>query len=196
MTDARWAARTEPLLPDRTSHATSDFRSPVTRILLASDGLTTVLLQALTQAALTPRVDGVETTPGRQVEAAARGLLALAADDECLVRRTCLVSRDGEVVSVNIVVARAGKDQRVDAAMRDRTRPIGFAFAAAGLPMSRRINRTGLTRWPQTPATHCAFKDYTLNAADKPWAYIRELFNPRVIPPGTRTEAATAGRRA
>ncbi|MFG2179863.1 hypothetical protein ACGFLS_14225 [Streptomyces abikoensis] len=172
------------------------FRSPVTRMLLASDGLTTVLLQALTQAHLTPWVDGVETTPGRHVESAARGLLALAADDECLVRRTRLATRAGEVVSVNVVVARAGADGRIDAAMRDRTRPIGFAFAAAGLPMNRRISRTGLTPWPQAPATRCAFKDYTLNAADRPWAYIRELFSPRVVPPETHTEEAAAATGA
>ncbi|MFE0045516.1 hypothetical protein [Streptomyces albireticuli] len=180
----------------------SGFRSPVTRILLASDGLTTVLLQALTQSALTPQVDGIEMTPGQHVEATARGLLRPATGDVCLVRRTRLVSRTGEVVSANTVTARAGQDARIDAAMRDRTRPIGFAFAAAGLPMDRRISRIGLTSWPQAPDTPCAFKAYTLNADDRPWAYIRELFSPRIVPPatrtepGTRTEAAAAGERA
>ncbi|PNE32203.1 hypothetical protein AF335_21045 [Streptomyces eurocidicus] len=174
----------------------SGFRSPVTRILLASDGLTTVLLQALTQSALTPEVDGIEMAPGQHVEATARGLLRLATGDVCLVRRTRLVSRTGEVVSVNIVTARAGQDARIDTAMRDRTRPIGFAFAAAGLPMNRQISRVGLTSWPQDPDMPCAFKAYTLNADDRPWTYIRELFSPRIVPPGMRTEAAAAGERA
>ncbi|MCA6092087.1 hypothetical protein LE181_07930 [Streptomyces sp. SCA3-4] len=174
----------------------SGFRSPVTRILLASDGLTTVLLQALTHSDLTPQVDGIEMTPGQHVETTARGLLRLATGDVCLVRRTRLVSRTGEVVSANIVTAQAGQDARIDAAMQDRTRPIGFAFAAAGLPMNRRISRIGLTSWPQAPDTSCAFKAYTLNGDDRPWAYIRELFSPRIVPPGVRSEAAAAGERA
>ncbi|RLV04565.1 hypothetical protein CTZ27_11660 [Streptomyces griseocarneus] len=172
------------------------FRSPVTRMLLASDGLTTVLLQALTQAVLTPRVDSIETMPGRHVKATARSALRLAEDDVCLVRRTRLVTRTGEVVSANIVVAPAGQDGRIDAAMRDRARPIGFAFAAAGLPMSRRVSQVGLAPWPQASATQCVFKAYTLNAADKPWAYICELFSPRIIPPEMQTDAAVVGERA
>ncbi len=178
------------------------FASPATRILLASDGLTTTLLQAAVGWPLAAQAHRIETVDGRGVSAAARFLLRAGERDRFLVRQTTLVLPSGEPVSKNTVVLRLGVDPRIDAVAADGSRPIGFALAEADLIRERRIVSAGAAHWPLTPGTpRCASKTYVLTARTPttvPVLCIQELFNPSFIsaaPAPARQSADSGGRR-
>ncbi|MGA5133627.1 hypothetical protein [Streptomyces blastmyceticus] len=177
------------------------FASPATRILLASDGLTTTLLQAAVGWPLAAQVHRIEAVDGRGVSAAARFLLCAGERDRFLVRQTTLVLPSGEPVSENTVVLRLGVDPRIDAVAADGSRPIGFALAEADLIHERRIVSAGAAHWPLAPGTpRCVSKTYVLTARTPtvPVLCIQELFNPSFIsaaPTPARQSADSGGRR-
>ncbi|MEU3176632.1 hypothetical protein, partial [Streptomyces sp. NPDC007000] len=93
------------------------FASARTRMLLASDGLTTVLLEAVVKASLHVRITQTARLSAHALDdSASRAALGLEAGRPCLLRRTRLVTPAGVPVSANVVVAAAGRDADVDAA--------------------------------------------------------------------------------
>ncbi|WP_141698550.1 hypothetical protein [Streptomyces lushanensis] len=166
----------------RLARAVSVFDSAATRMLLISDGLTTPLLQAALGAPLEARVTRLSTVPSGSVSPMVSALLDGAPPDQFLVRRTTLALPDGEAVSENTTVLRLGVDRRIDTVAADRTRPIGFALAEAGLLPQRRILHVGTARWPLArDPLRCAAKTYLLDMAAGPVMCIEELFNPSLI---------------
>jgi chorismate-pyruvate lyase len=158
------------------------FASPATRMLLASDGLTTPLLQAAARVTVRADVSDVARVPAEDVDVCVRERLDVRAGEPLLVRRTRLVAPGGDAVSDNVVVARADVDPRIDQAMRDRHTPFGFALADAGVHTVREMLYIGRAAWPRGGA--CACRVYLLWAVDGPMACIQELFNPELIPAG------------
>ncbi|MFW6691882.1 FAD-dependent monooxygenase [Streptomyces sp. MAR4 CNX-425] len=132
--------------------AVARFRSPLTRMLLGGDGLTTTLLESWAGSRL--RVGDVSLRFVRP-ERAPRGAAALlgaaaAADTDLLVRHSTLTDAHGRLWSWNQVVA--GPARAVDPAVRrcltDGSAPLGPALRAAGARLGRAVVRAGVTPWP------------------------------------------------
>lgn len=168
------------------------FASPVTRILLASEGLTTPLLQAASDGSLQARVLSLREVDAETLDPGVRVRLRLSGLEPCLVRRTRLVLDCGTTVSDNIVVARMGVDPRVDRVAGDAGRPLGFALADSGLVLQRRVHWVGRRRW--LDGGPCAGKAYTLHDADRPLVHIEELFSPQVVPADVRLRPFQQGQ--
>ncbi|MFK0203960.1 hypothetical protein [Streptomyces lavendulae] len=127
--------------------------------------------------------------PGTEVPAQARLLLDGAVGDRFWLRRTLLVMPSGEAVSDNTVVTRQGADPCVDAAVADRSRPIGPALSGAGLVGLRRVVRAGTAQWWRegSATVTCASKTYVLPTLrdGAPALYVRERFHPAYVPAAT-----------
>ncbi|MEU3148557.1 MULTISPECIES: hypothetical protein [unclassified Streptomyces] len=161
------------------------FASARTRMLLASDGLTTVLLEAVVKASLHVRITQTARLSAHALDdSASRAALGLEAGRPCLLRRTRLVTPAGVPVSANVVVAAAGRDADVDAAML-APRPLGYALAGRGSRLERRLLHVGRAAWPEAPDKPCASKTYVMCDAGGPLIFVREMFSPAYFPAGT-----------
>ncbi|MEU9237609.1 hypothetical protein [Streptomyces subrutilus] len=156
------------------------FSSPVTRMLLASEGLTTTLLQAAAGSRVRPEVVKVSAVPTAGLPALVRRVLRAEGVGRCLLRRTRLAAADGRPVSDNIVVARKGVDPRLDTVLHGPG-SIGLALRDAGFRLERRILHVGRGVWPGPGSLPCACKVYVLEAGG-PLVYVQELFHPQLVP--------------
>jgi hypothetical protein len=162
-------------------------------MLLANDGQTAPLLCAAALAPVRVVVADLAVLAAGALDERVRAALELAADQQCLVRRSQLTLPSGQVASDNEVVAPVGVDPRVDAAMRDEEALLGEALAAAGLRLERRLVEILVGVWPVDRAT-CAGKSYLLCRDGAPLVYIRELYSPVLFPTaGLVTPAQGAG---
>jgi 3-deoxy-D-arabino-heptulosonate 7-phosphate (DAHP) synthase class II len=156
------------------------FASPLTRMLLASShGLTTPVLEAALGTTLQVRVLRQDCVSVNQIHDGIAEDLRLVGGDQVVVRRACLVDPGMTLVSVNLVIAVLGAStatgiDRVDV-------PFGYSLIAAGVSQHRRNLRAGLARWPD--GRECVAKAYIVQLDDQPVCYIRECFNPSLIPP-------------
>ncbi|QEV06777.1 hypothetical protein [Streptomyces prasinus] len=168
--------------PDR---RITEFASSRTRMLLAGDGLTTVLLEAAARAPLHVRITHVARLSAHALDdLAPRTALELDAGRPCLLRRTRLVTPAGVPVSANVVVAAAGRDADVDAVM-PAPHPLGYALADRGRRLERRLLHVGRAAWPEAPDQICASKTYVMCHAGEPLVFVREMFSPAYFPAGT-----------
>lgn len=154
------------------------FEHPLTRMLLANDGYTTPALEAIVSSELHVLVL-------RQTDVAARWLPAVVAsalrvsDTDCaLVRRSRLITSDLTTVSVNFVVA--VREPAAASGVDDLHVPIGSGLATRGLTQRRQILHAGVRRWPD--GRRCAARAYVMALGDRPICYIRESFNPDIVP--------------
>lgn len=170
-------------------HDTAKFSSPITRMLLSSDGLTTTLLESFTglrahvSSAEHHRVSAEAAPPG------AADLLRVPPDGELLFRRSTMATVDGRPLSANQVVARTDIPG-TDRCLTDESAPLGFALHAAGTGFRRTVLDVGVREWDGTPPRPAAFKTYVLWHRDTPSVVISELFNPEII---SAEIATTAG---
>src|SRR5687768_9322564 len=81
------------------------FTDPGTRMLLAGEGLTTPVLEALLGTRLQVRVLRQDLVPVTDVPGEVAALLGLGSGGEALVRRSCLVDPELSPVSLNQVIA-------------------------------------------------------------------------------------------
>ncbi|MYS79261.1 hypothetical protein [Embleya scabrispora] len=171
------------------------FAYPDTRMLLASDGSTTVLLQAVAGPIRVVVREQYETA-GAGLPSDARAALRITPDSVALMRRSALYDEHGRCVSVNEVVAVCHQDPVLGPLVTDTTRPLGRNLVDVGL--RRRVLDTGLTVWPedrQAPAA--AYKTYILLDGDQPVLHINETFNPELIKPDLQPGTGdAAGSRA
>lgn len=159
---------------------TAMFSSPITRMLLSSDGLTTTLLESCTGRRVRLQHAAHATVPARSAPSGAAGLLGLGPGDELVVRRSTLVTDDGREVSANHVVARI--DLPGAECLTDPATLLGSALHAAGTGFRRTVLDVGLRDWDGSPVRPAAFKTYLLWHHDIPAVAISELFNPEIIP--------------
>nr|WP_202514036.1 MULTISPECIES: hypothetical protein [unclassified Streptomyces] len=155
---------------------------PETRLLLASDGSTTLLLESLLGFTMTVHVISQEAVDATAIPSGAREVLQLGDDSRAVRRLSELRAPDGRVVSRNLVAHPAAESPHLpDAA--DLT-PLGLRLRALRFPQQHRsLLAHGLTHWDD--AAHvpvCAFKEYVIRCADESRIYVRERFNPGLVP--------------
>ncbi len=156
------------------------FSHPLTRMLLASDGYTQPRLEAILGTDLQVRVLRQDELAAEQLPATVVDALRLAGPDRVIVRRSCLINADMVTASVNYVVAVSGP--AATAGADDVYVPIGRGLISRGVSQQRHVLRAGVTRW--LDGRLCAAKAYVIMLGDhRPLCYIREIFNPSLVPP-------------
>ncbi|NUS95516.1 MAG: hypothetical protein HOQ36_24420, partial [Nocardia sp.] len=129
----------------------------LTRILLANDGYTTPVLEALVDADLGIRVVSQHDLDAAGLPDTVLDALCLSARDRVLIRRSRLMHEE-LTVSVNYVVATCGRAGGYG--LDDSGSPIGRSLMSRGIAQRRRILRVGLARWPD--GRPCAARAYVL----------------------------------
>ncbi|MDH6579254.1 hypothetical protein [Kitasatospora sp. MAP5-34] len=168
------------------------FSAAETRMLLASDGSTTLLLQALLGRRLHLEVPYQSRFLALEFPHEIRAAIEADPHHELLVRHSELRTESGAVVSRNLVVANAEQRGAMYGLLGDRRTPLGHGLIALGLSQSRRLIASGLDHWEADgSAARCAFKSYVLSESGVPSIYIHERFNPEFVP-ADRAPAATA----
>uniref|UniRef100_UPI0024568D76 3-deoxy-7-phosphoheptulonate synthase n=1 Tax=Nocardia abscessus TaxID=120957 RepID=UPI0024568D76 len=159
------------------------FGHPLTRMLLGSDGFTTPVLAGILGTELQIRVLRQDDIAAGRLPGTVTDALRVSGADRVIVRRSCLVNADLVTVSVNFVVAVRGP--AAASGVDDVRVPIGSGLISRGMSQRRHLLRTGVTRWPD--GRMCAARSYVMLLGDRPLCYIRESFNPSVIPPAYAT---------
>ncbi|MEW2357117.1 3-deoxy-7-phosphoheptulonate synthase [Spirillospora sp. NPDC029432] len=168
-------APSEAPAPPGPPGAAGAFTDPLTRMLLAGEGLTTPLLEAMLNTRLRVRVLRQEVTGAGTVPAEIAGLLGIGPGEEVLVRRSSLLDPRSSPVSLNHVV---GRHRPGDPAL-DLHTPLGYSVLGRGGSQRRRIVHIGRDVWRRgTKAVPCAVKAYLMLIEGEPAFYVRECFNP------------------
>lgn len=157
----------------------ADFADPMTRVLLGGDGSTTLALEALLGVRLEVRVLHQDVMDSVLLPEAVSRLLCRGDDTEtALTRWSQLMDTRGRVVSANYVVVGGSADDTAGIGRLDR--PIGHSIRAAGTSQRRDIVTTGTDRWRD--GRRCASRSYLMDIAGGRRCYIRESFNPHLVP--------------
>ncbi|MGO4423850.1 chorismate pyruvate-lyase family protein, partial [Streptomyces sp. MCAF7] len=166
------------------SSVSRTFSPAITRMLLASDGSTTLLLEALTGGKLTVDVLCQGRASAREFPPEIPGSIGVGAESELLVRRSRLRTASGESISKNLVVARQGNHSPMLSLLSNTRAPLGRGLVSLGLSQSRHIVATGEDLWDDSSgsAEPCAYKAYVLVEQGDPLLYIHEKFNPMYVP--------------
>ncbi|WP_169814370.1 3-deoxy-7-phosphoheptulonate synthase [Nocardia mexicana] len=164
------------------------FTDPTARMLLASDGLTTPLLEAALGTALHIRVLRQDVVSADRVSETVAQALRLDEDCAAVVRRSGLVDPNLTLVSVNHVVSEQSSATRFGI---DGPGPIGYHLTARGVAQSRRVLWTGMARW--IDGRPCIAKAYVIDVSSAPVCYIKECFNPDLISPDTCPDSSGSG---
>ncbi|UED85180.1 hypothetical protein [Streptomyces profundus] len=173
------AARERPLARTR------GFASPLTRMLLSSEGQTTTLLESLSGESLRLRFLAQLRVTARQTGEGVAALLRTGEDDGVLVRHTATVRAGDEPLSVNHVVARLDLAPAIEHCLTSTSIPLGRALTEAGTGHRRTLLDTGRRRWEQDGDRRTAcYKTYLVWHGDEPLVLINELFNPLFVPAG------------
>ncbi|MFE7740746.1 3-deoxy-7-phosphoheptulonate synthase [Nocardia sp. NPDC057455] len=155
------------------------FGHPLTRMLLASDGFTTPALSAILGTDLHVRVLRQDAVAAGLLPNTVTDALRVSGADRVLVRHSCLVNADLVTASVNYVVA--GRSGAAASGLDDVGVPIGSGLISRGVSQRRHLLRTGVMTWPDGRV--CAARAYVMLLGDRPLCYVRESFNPDVVPP-------------
>ncbi|MBP2473291.1 chorismate-pyruvate lyase [Crossiella equi] len=147
-----------------------------TRMLLAADGSTTTLLEALLSTTLTALVDRQATYSATTVPPRLRTHLRTARGGDYIHRHTRLLTPDGQAASSNLVLL---PRQEADALLPPPNRPLGRHLTGNHLTTTRQPLTHFRTRWGQEP---CVGKDYLIHCRSGARIYVREVFNPDLVP--------------
>ncbi|MFI2557249.1 hypothetical protein [Nocardia farcinica] len=159
--------------------AIAGFADPLTRVLLAGDGFTMSSLEAILGAPLLVRVRRQIEVPARRLPDHVTDALRVPGAERVLLRRSALVTADQRLASVNHVVAVRGPATATG--LDDVRVPIGAGLIARGVAQRRRILWAGLRRWPD--GRPCAARSYLMVVQDRPLCFVRESFDPDLVPP-------------
>lgn len=151
-----------------------------TRMLLAADGSTTALLEALLRAPLTAVVDRQETYTATSVPTRLRDKLRTARGGGYVHRHSRLLTPAEQVVSINLVLL---PRQEADALIPPGQRPLGRHLTGNRLTAGREPLGRFTAHWPpRAGAEPCVGKDYLIHLRSGARIYVRELFNPILVP--------------
>lgn len=154
--------------------------APQTRMLLASDGSTTILLQALVGERLRLRLDAVDARPADDVSAPVRDSLGIRPESTVLVRRSALVTGTGAEVARNVVIGSPAAVPR----LLTSSEPIGATMNHSRAGHRRLRLDAGSSTWETAEGPlRCAFKAYLILDGGVPVLHIVERFNPAFVPP-------------
>lgn len=163
------------------------FHDPNTRALLANTGLTTTALERLLGVELSVRVLRQDESTTAGLPPYITGALELCDTDRALIRHSRLLTPDLDVVSINYVVAAAEPAQTNG--IGDLRTPIGHGLIARGMSQYRRVLWAGVRTWPD--GRECAAKAYVMVLDERPACYIRESFDPDMVPSARGLIAST-----
>ncbi len=168
------------------------FTDPLTRMLLASDGFTTPVLEALLGTSLHVRVLRQDLVSAADIPLDVAALLRLGGRGEALLRRSCMMDPDLSLVSLNDVIATVPTaDGRLYGDITSLNTPIGYSLLGRGVSQRREIVHVGRSTWRSGGVSRpCAVKAYVMLIDDEPWCYIRERFNPQHVPSTVINSAA------
>ncbi|MGW0522489.1 hypothetical protein [Crossiella sp. NPDC003009] len=151
-----------------------------TRMLLAADGSTTALLEALLRAPLTAVIDRQETHTANSVPVPLREKLRTARGGGYVHRHSRLVTPTNQVVSINLVLL---PRQEADALLPPGQRPLGRHLTGNRLSAGREALGRFTAHWPpRSGLERCVGKDYLIHLRSGARIYVRELFNPGLVP--------------
>jgi hypothetical protein len=156
-------------------------------MLLANNGSTTVLLEAIADAPLSVLVhyQGPARDSDRD-QLAVRRILGVSSSTPIMERHSTLVTPDREVVSSNRVHVALGPGQPPLPDPRART-PLGHRIQEQGALQRREIVEAGVTTWPEenlrpAPSAFKLYKLFKLESLDVFTMLIREVFSPQIAP--------------
>ena len=149
----------------------------MTRALLASEGITTTALEHHLASDLNVRVMRQDEIAAGTLPALIVDVLRLRAADRALIRYSRLVGAE-RTVSINYVAAVARTAS--ESGLADPRTPIGHGLIARGLSQRRRVMWAGTRIWPDGRA--CAARAYVMSLGGRPVCWIREAFNPDIVP--------------
>jgi chorismate-pyruvate lyase len=151
-----------------------------TRMLLSSDGSTTILLEALLKCHLCVRVESQETVCAGKLLPDSVSALGLSPESTAVERRSALLTPTGTVVSRNIVVF-AVPLVGWNGSPTDPT-PLGKRLREQKTRQHREILSFGISEWPDAEGRRrCTYKEYVITFEDGLKMYIREKFNPDLV---------------
>ncbi|MDO3646212.1 chorismate--pyruvate lyase family protein [Nocardia mangyaensis] len=160
----------------------SDFADPTTRALLACDGSTTVLVEAMLRARVTIDVREQFEQPAAALPHELRCALGLCGSDHVLVRNSVLLAPGERPVSWNHAVVVATDGNPLYPLCFDRTRPLGSAMAAAEISLRRQVLYTGHHRRPVGGPGPAAGKCYLICTDGVPRLHMTEVYSPELFP--------------
>lgn len=153
-----------------------------TRMLLASDGSTTLLLEALLGCRLTVHVDAQRPVAAEQLPAQVRSGLGVRPGGSAVRRTSALHTPDHTVVSMNTVFFVAPPASWSGSATDYQ--PLGHRLREGRARQHREILSGGTRRWPgDASRTPCAYKEYVISCDDDSRIYVLEHFNPSYVEP-------------
>jgi chorismate-pyruvate lyase len=159
------------------------FADARTRMLLANDGSTTRLLEAVLRGPLTVIVEEQVAEDAADLPRPVRQALRLAEGESVVTRRSLLVTGDHRPVSRNLVVIAAAPHDPLYLLAADRAVPLGLALVSAGIEQRRTTLVTGRCSWQQTgPHRPAAVKTYLIATGGRPRLHLREVYNPDLFP--------------
>src|ERR1700735_1277267 len=151
-----------------------------TRMLLSSDGSTTILLEALLKCHLCVHVESQETVCAGRLPMDSVSALGLSIESTAVERRSTLLTPSGTVVSRNIVVF-AVPLVGWNGSPTDPT-PLGKRLREKKTRQHREILSFGISEWPGAESRRrCAYKEYVITFEDGLKMYILEKFNPDLV---------------
>ncbi len=166
-----------------------------TRMLLASDGSTTLLLESLLDQPLFVKVTRQRTVVAG--DASERAAEALAVDPRTPVvhRSSELVTDDGEVVSLNTVVF--ARPPAGWSGSSDDSVPLGRRLRSNQTLQYRSLLSSGGGVWPgEGRGVPCAFKEYLIHCEDGSRLYVHERFHPSYVAAPTTLPAGAPAHSA
>ncbi|MGI5258379.1 hypothetical protein [Streptomyces angustmyceticus] len=158
-----------------------------TRMLLSSDGSTTLLLEALLDTRLSVRVDSQSMMPADRLLPRAVSALGLHPEDAAVERASALLTSQGSVVSRNTVVFTAPPEGW--SGSPSDTAPLGKRLREQGTRQYRQILSSGIATWPDGGERRCAYKEYVITCGVSSHLYVRELFSPDYVHLPSRSQA-------
>ncbi|WP_336082802.1 chorismate--pyruvate lyase family protein [Nocardia sp. SSK8] len=158
------------------------FADPTTRSLLANDGTTTSILEAVLRAPVTVEVRHQALRRADDLGPALTRDLELTGTEPVLLRDSVLFGPGRQPASVNRAVIVATPDNPLYPLCEDRRRPLGPALLSAGIPHSRRLLSTGHYPWPLDTGTPAAGKRYLIRTEGRPRLHLTEIYNPALFP--------------
>ncbi|MBB1262084.1 hypothetical protein [Streptomyces alkaliterrae] len=189
-TEVTWTENARAAWADaRTTGGAGDFASPLTRMLLSSEGMTTTLLEAWAGRPLRPTAVALERARPAWWPREAELLRVPEDGPELLVRRSRLVTPEGDALSRNRIVACGDMPTELRRVMGDASAPLGPALQAAGTGFRRTLLAAGTDRW--APLENVVPEGGARPEAAEPEAAEPGAAEPEAAEPGAvRAEAA------
>ncbi|WP_052229955.1 hypothetical protein [Streptomyces sp. CT34] len=153
-----------------------------TRMLLTSDGSTTVLLEALLDCSLSVQVDRQEFVPVPRLASAAVTALGLVPGGTAVERASTLRTSTGATVSRNLVVFTAPPAGWSGSA--EDLAPLGKRLREQRTRQHREVLSSGRAQWHDgVHSRPCAYKEYVITCDDGGKLYVHERFSPDHVRP-------------